>query len=431
MKQIINGIKYWGQLLLLPIYWLSFLFPRDKHIWLFGSTFGKRFADNPRYFYLYVSQHSDRASEQVKACRADWVKAGHAFTEDENCKGIRPIWISHDKEIACFLNENGYEAYYHHSMKGIWYALRGKVYLFDNYSKDISFWLSGGALKFNMWHGVPLKKIQADNVFDKVRHPKNGWEAFKFFPRRLSDEKPSHYVLATSEFMKPIFGSAFQTQNVSTVGYPRIDSFAFDCIENLHTETEQRILNRIQELLEKNADSKMIYYMPTFRNSETEFFDKMDLESFNRFLQENHLIFCTKLHPKSKLRAQFLAIEKGNIVNIDADTDPYVFIPISDVLVTDYSSIYFDYLFAGKPILFFDYDLNTYLQDSREMYFDYEHYTPGVKAGNQAELEQALSNITKGVDEYKEAREDLQKKIYDMTEAYISGDLAKEIQGIL
>lgn len=431
MKQIINGMKYWGQLLLLPIYWLSFLFPRDKHIWLFGSTFGRRFADNPRYFYLYVSQHSDRASEQVKTGRSDWEKAGHAFTEDENCKGIRPIWISHDKGIVSFLSENGYEAYYYHSLKGIWYALRGKVYLFDNYSKDINFWLSGGAVKFNMWHGVPLKMIQADNVFDQVRHPKNAWEAFKAFPRRLSDEKPSHHVLATSEFMKPIFGSAFQTKNVSTAGYPRIDSFAFECIEKLHTETEQHTLERIQELLDKDTENKMIYYMPTFRNSEIEFFDKMDLESFNRFLHENHLIFCTKLHPKSKLKEQFLAIEKGNIVNIDADTDPYVFIPISDVLVTDYSSIYFDYLFAGKPILFFDYDLDTYLKDSREMYFDYEEYTPGVKVENQSELERALLDITKGIDEYKEARKALQKKLYDMTEAYISGDLVKEIQGIL
>lgn len=431
MRQIINRMKYWGQLLLLPIYWLSFLFPRDKHIWLFGSTFGRRFADNPRYFYLYVSQHSDRVSKQVKADIADWKKAGHTVIEDKNCKGIRPIWLSHDKGIVSFLNENGYEAYYHHSVKGIWYALRGKVYLFDNYSKDINFWLSAGAVKFNMWHGVPLKKIQADNVFDQVRHPKNGWEVFKAFPRRLSDEKPSHHVLATSEFMKPIFGSAFRTKNVSTAGYPRIDSFAFECIENLYTEAEQCTLDRIQELLDKDTGNKMIYYMPTFRNSETEFFDKMDLESFNSFLQENHLIFCTKLHPKSKLKEQFLAIEKGNIVNIDADTDPYVFIPISDALVTDYSSIYFDYLFAEKPILFFDYDLESYLKDSREMYFDYEEYTPGIKAGNQVELEQALLDITKGIDKFTEARKALKKKIYDVTEKYISGDLVEEIQEIL
>ncbi len=52
----------------------------------------------------------------------------------------------------------------YHSLKGIWFALRVKVYLFDNYSKDINFWQSVGVMKVNLWHGIPLKKIQHDNV---------------------------------------------------------------------------------------------------------------------------------------------------------------------------------------------------------------------------------------------------------------------------
>lgn len=431
MKQIINGIKYWGQLVFLPIYWLSFLFPRDKRIWLFGSTFGRRFADNPRYLYLYVSQHSDRSSEQVRNSVSEWEAAGHAYVEDEGCKDIRPIWISHDKGIVEFLNQNGYETYYYHSLKGIWYCLRGKMYFFDNYSKDISFWLSGGAVKFNMWHGIPLKKVQADNRFDKVRHPKNRWERFKSFPRRLSDEKPSHYVLTTSEFMKPIFESAFQTKKVSTAGYPRIDGFAHDGIQNLYTDVERKALDKIQALLRQDAKSKMIYYMPTFRDSENEFFDVVDLEQFNWFLEENHYIFCAKLHPKSKLRERFQAMESRNIVNIDADTDPYVFIPVSDMLVTDYSSIYFDYLFTGKPVVFFDYDLETYLKDSREMYFDYEEYTPGIKAENQYELEEALQHVLSGEKAYEVERVRMQKKIYEKVDSAICADLVKEIEGII
>lgn len=403
MKKIIERIRYWGQLLLLPVYWFSFLFPRNKNIWLFGSTFGRRFADNPRYFYLYVSQMDST---------------------------IRPIWISRNKEIVELLNTNGYEAYYNHSLKGMWYCLRGKVYCFDNYSKDISFWLSGGALKFNMWHGIPLKKIQADNVFDKVRHPKNRWEKFKAFPRRLSDEKPSHYVLTTSEYMKPIFESAFRTKKVSTVGYPRIDGFAFAEIQNIYTNAEQRTLKKIQDYLDKNMESSMIYYMPTFRDSEKEFFDVIDLKQFDNFLEENHFLFCTKLHPKSKLRAEFEAIESKNIINIDADTDPYVFIPMSDVLVTDYSSIYFDYLFEKKPIVFFCYDMKRYLKDSRELYFDYNEYTPGVKAATQEELQNALHQVLEE-DVFVEQRKQLQEQVCDETEAAISKDLVKEIKNII
>lgn len=417
MKKITERITYWGQLLLLPVYWFSFLFPRSKNIWLFGSTFGRRFADNPRYFYLYVSQMAKKNDMQDNPCMIDG-------------NPIRPIWISRNKEIVEFLNDKGYESYYKHSLKGIWYCLRGKVYCFDNYSKDISFWLSGGAVKFNMWHGIPLKKIQADNIFDKVRHPESAWEKFKTFPRRLSDEKPSHYVLTTSEFMKPIFSSAFQTKKVSTIGYPRIDGFAFEEIRNIFTQTEQNALDKIKAAMHQSADSKMIYYMPTFRDSETSFFDVIDLQEFNNFLKVNHYVFCTKLHPKSKLRARFETIESENIIIIDADTDPYVFIPVSDMLVTDYSSIYFDYLFANKPIVFFDYDLEQYLKDSREMYFDYEEYTPGVKASTQEEFQQAIQSVLED-DMYATHRKELQEQIYDESKQAISSNLMNEIKGIL
>ena len=123
-KKIINGLKYWGQLLLLPVYWLSFLVPGNKNIWVFGSTFGRRFADNPRYFYLYVSQHSAYQSDKL-AQRVDaWKKEGHEWKANEDCLTIRAVWISHNKEIVSFLQSNGYEAYYYHSLKGIWMALR-------------------------------------------------------------------------------------------------------------------------------------------------------------------------------------------------------------------------------------------------------------------------------------------------------------------
>lgn len=406
MKRITERIRYWGQLLLLPVYGFSFLFPRNRKIWLFGSTFGRRFADNPRYFYLYVNQ-------------------------SEECKDIRAIWISHNKEIVEFLQQNGYEAYYYHSWKGIWYCLRGKVYLFDNYSKDISFWLSGGAVKINMWHGVPLKKIQHDNVFDAFRHPKNGWERFKNYPRNLSDEKPSHYVLATSKFMRPIFASAFQTEHVLTTGYPRVDSFAYDNIENIYTKIEQQLLRKIEQLRQDIQCETIIYYMPTFRDSETKFFDVMDLVSFGAYLQEHHMLFCAKLHPKSKLKKEFEAIQGNNMVCIDADVDPYVFVPLADILVTDYSSIYFDYLFTGKPIVYFDYDLKEYLEDSREMYFGYEEYTVGAKAEDQEQLEHALSNAADNSIENQDKTEVLLRKMYDEVEQPVSGELVREIRQII
>lgn len=389
IHKVADRLKYWGQLLLLPIYWLSFLVPRNKRIWLFGSTFGRRFADNPRYFYLYVNQHK----EELK---------------------IRPIWISHDETVVGMLNDEGYEAYMYHSLKGIWFALRGKIYLFDNYSKDINFWQSGGAVKINLWHGIPLKKIQHDNIFDKFRHPRNIWEKIKNFPRNISDEKSNHYVLTTSHNLRQIFSSAFKTNNVLVAGYPRNEVLISNEIQNVYSYEEKKDRERILEFLNEEIGSKnkrMIFYMPTFRQSEKLFFENFDINDFQVFLKENNFLFCIKLHPKSKLNKQFEDIQKQNIMVINKDADPYVFLKMADVLITDYSSIYFDYLLLDRPIIFFDYDLKEYLSDSREMYFDYEAFTPGEKVQNYTKMKDAILNAINSGEEYNKRYLQCRKKI--------------------
>jgi len=407
-------IKYWGQLLLLPIYWCGRLFPRKKEIWLFGSTFGRRFADNPRYFYLYCRQHSEKS-------------------------GIRPVWISHRERIVRLLRENGYEAYQYHSLKGILLALQGKVYLYDNYSKDINFWQSGGGVKVNMWHGIPLKKIQADNKHDKFRHPKNFWEKWKNFPRNLSDEKPSDWVLTTSESLKSIFSSAFRTKKVFLCGYPRTDYLISDEIDNLLLPEEQREVDAVKEFLGRTeGKAKIVYYMPTFRDSEKRFFDVMELERFQKFLSGENILFCVKLHPKSKLRKEFAGVTEegfGNVLIIDADSDPYVLLKMTDVLVTDYSSVYFDFLLLDRPIVFFDYDREEYVTQSRELYFDYDEMTPGEKAKDMEELMEALRNACHPEEEYEKnyvaKRKWVREMMFDAPTEMASPKLVEEIQEVL
>lgn len=384
--KIINGLKYWGQLLLLPVYWLSFLVPRDKHIWIFGSTFGRRFADNPKYFYLYMSQH-------------------HSDT-------IRSVWVSHDKRVVATLKKNGYEAFYYHSLKGIWLALRARVYIFDNYSKDINFWQSGRALKVNLWHGVGNKCINYDNVHDEVRHPKNLWERFKYFPRRLSDEKPNHYVLATSPTMCDIFARAFRVSrdHVIEAGYPRNDYILGADIKNIFSDEEQKALLRIQAW--RKGGGKISLYMPTFRESEKRFMNVMNLKKFNEFLRANDLLFVTKLHPKSKIRKAFLEINYSNILNLDADMDPYIFLRETDVLVTDYSSIYSDFMLLKRPVVAFWYDYAEYLGETRDAYFDFEEYMPEEKAFTMDELMDKIVKVLQ-VDIAEEKRNASREKIFE------------------
>lgn len=398
MKRLIREIKYWGQIFLLPVYGLSYLFPRSKKIWVFGSTFGKRFADNPKYFYLYTSQ---KHSEQIKS-----------------------IWISKSREIVRLLKKNKAKGYYLYSMQGIWYSLRAKVYFYDNYSKDICFPLSGGAIKINLWHGIPLKKIQKDNRFDFVRNPRSRLESFRWLLRRVSDEKNTDYILATSKFMRPYFSSAFRTQRVICCGYPRNDLLQSDNISNIYSDVE---LSLDRALREQKGDRKIVFYMPTFRDSETKFFEVISLQRMNKFLHQAKILLIVKLHTKSKLHKEFLKIVGNNIIVMDAMADIYPALKQADLLITDYSSIYFDFLLTGKPVIFFPYDIEDYLRDSREFYFDYDTFTPGKKVFTQEQLEQTLITI----DSNKTEADKILNLVFDEPGKATSEDLFHKIVEIV
>lgn len=403
MSKLWKKIKYWAQLFLIPVYWLSFLMPRSSKIWVVGSTFGNRWADNARYFYLYLCQHQSR--------------------------NVKAVWITRKKEIAEFLQSKGYTAYYVRSLKGIWYCLRAKVYVYDNYTKDICYWTSGGAVHINLWHGSGNKKINYDNKFDYLRHPRNRREKWNNYLISMTNEKPQDYVLATSPMMQKIFMSAFQLQedHVLINGYPRNDMIIGNLLKNVNTETEQKVLLQMQAY--KEQGKRILVYMPTFRASESKFFDVMDLERFNDFLQKENLVFYMKMHPKSKVKALFEKISYSNMINIDADVDPYTFLGKVDLLVTDYSSIYSDYLLLDRPSVLFPFDFEEYSNDTRECYFSYEEYMPEIKTYTMSELMEAIVKVL-AKDEGTEGRQKLRERIFTLEDGRSSEYLYQKIQGL-
>lgn len=394
-KNAKERICYWAQLLLLPIYGLSFITPRDKNIWLFGSTFGRRFTDNPRYLYMYVN-HFSKVKFGKKSGTGS--RTG-AATLEEKLAGIRPIWISHNKEVIKDLNDAGFEAYYYHSLKGIFYALRAGFYIFDNYSKDINFWQSGGATKVNLWHGCGNKPSNAKNPFDKVRHPKNLWEKFKTFPRRISDEKPSHYILEVDagngnaaifrvDASHIIHGGGFPRNDamLSAANQTEKRNYFFEYV----TELEKNLIEKLSEL---SKDHKIIAYLPTFSKSEDMLFKVIDLEKINAYFKEHHYIFVAKPHPKSKIKAEFEKLNCSNIINVPSDVDVYAFIPYADMLVTDYSSIYTDYLLLDRPVVAFQFDREIYEKNSRGFSVNQDVFMPERVAKTGDELVVAITDV--------------------------------------
>jgi len=328
-----------------PLYFFSFFFKRDKNIWVFGAH-QNRFCENSKALYQYTSQ---------------------------NDKIIKAIWITGDKKLIQKLHSKKLLSYYKWSIKGLYYSLKAKYYFYNVYSDDINYYTSGGAILVNLWHGIPLKKIEFDvrkGPLQKIFNSKYSF-IYKFFKPYLF--RNPNYVLSTSKKVSKIFSSALRVplENCLELGYPRTDLF-YDKYLTIDKE-------------------KTIIYMPTWRSEKTQFIDEAikDFTKLNILLETKKIKLLIKLHPNDSWSQENLS----NIEFIDSQVDIYDLLPLSEYLITDYSSIY----------------------------FDYDTYTPGKKVYNFEELLEVLNSIESL--EYNKERKKIKKDFF----IYEDGSASKRV----
>jgi len=337
--------------------------PEVVGVWFLG---GRRFADNAKALFLYsVAQHGSP---------------------------IRAVWISYNPLVVKALRAEGLPAYHGRSLQGIWLQLRAGVYVFDCFGMDLGFWCSRGAVKVNLWHGLPLKKIQRD-IDTPSHHIYQGFHGPLW--RRLLNrlrapwlyERPD-LVIATAPVIQQIFASAFglPLDQVPIIGYPRVDILTAQDYQP--SALDGAICREVSRL--KQQGRRIVAYLPTFRDSSrTKREIPLDWATLDAFLARQDAVLLLKLHSEDSARLPALG-QYRNILLVDHHVDVYPLLRSVDVLITDYSSVWFDYLILDRPILFYAYDLEDYLKHSRSMYFDYEEVTPGPKVRTFQDLLTAL-----------------------------------------
>lgn len=345
-----------------PFYWFSGFVPRNNKIWVFGS-FGV-FNDNSRYLYQYILNNPKN--------------------------NIRSIWISDNKKSVKEASKFG-EAYYLYSFKGLFYSLIAKVYVFSSYITNISFFTSRNAVKVNLWHGIPLKKIE----FDITTPPLNkSFRDANILSRILRPHTHVKYdfVLSPSKFVSDYsFKSAFRVndENILIAQYPRVTY-----LENMD---KQSYRSKFKEF------DRVFLYAPTWRDDGRDFIKEsgLDFDKLNEICSNNNSVLLLKLHSATSLN---IDLSKFNYIKlIENNIDPMSLLAISDCLISDYSSIYFDYLVLDKPIIHFCFDLEKYLM-SREMYFNFNDVVAGIMVSDVNHLYDELEKISNGIDNGKELR---------------------------
>ena len=175
------------------------------------------------------------------------------------------------------------------------------------------------------------------------------------------------YLITSSENIEKYYSEAFQIDKskIKPLGLPRADYY----FEN-HDNSD------LKYALAKNK--KIVLYAPTFRDNpkDNNVFNFLDLEKFNKELGDEYVLVL-RLHPKIKKFFKGEIEASQNYIDCTDFKNEQELLLISDILITDYSSIMIEFSLLDKPIIFFTYDYDTYNTKDRSFYFDFKKNVPG------------------------------------------------------
>lgn len=379
-------------LLMLPVYGLSRILPKDNNLWVFGAWFGDKYGDNPRFLFEYTNQYS---------------------------QDIRPVWLSRNRKVIKTVRQLGYEAYYTYSIRGILYSAISGVCVVNQWMRDVNEFVPSPII-INLWHGVSLKKIGYDILTDTNAIPYRNLrkEVLKMiFPFKRYTED-ARLMIACSEEDRGTFSTAFgmSMENIKITGYPRNDSFFTDYN---YTELTREFV---------------VLYAPTHRKEGKTNIAQILVEvlcELDEYLKTNAACLDIKLHYCHEKEIKFIngMVAGGEIERIrvlddsDIGGDIYNVLGKYDILVTDYSSIYFDYLLTDRPVIFFPFDYEEYVAYDRDLYYDYDLVTPGPKCKTWDEVCEWITRFKEDPSLYKDER----AKMKDKFHVYKDGNSSKRV----
>jgi len=362
------ALKFFG----FCFYQLISFFPRRKNVWLLRSHVG--FSDNAKYL-LY----------QIK----------------EKHPEICPIWMGKTNEEISRAKTLGFKAFHpSKSLRGIFYCLNSKVYICTENISDINVYLSGGAYFVNLWHGLGAKKMKWSNPKFYINnwHLHSEGEMRKSFAFKIDSfsqlfRKPDCMVAPSEAQIRDFYIPTFDLNHNFFIkaNYPRNQVLLMSEEERLSfiQKYEDKSLPFISKIKQFN---KAFIYMPTYRNDGHDFIQSSGIqwEKLNEVVASLDAVFIVKLHPFTRIDLNSLKT-LSNVILFPPLIDVYTILPYIDCLITDYSSIYCDFLLLNKEVLLFPFDYDHYVKNNSEL-ADYEKLYPGSKVYTFEDLLKTIKN---------------------------------------
>lgn len=336
--------------------------PINKNTFVFESFNGRGYSDNPKYLYEYLYR---------------------TFPE------YQYYWVVNDLDTdipgpATKVKRLSKEYYDVYARSEYWIS---NTRLPNNLKKRT------GQTYIQTWHGTPLKKLVLD--MENVKLPNTTTLEYKL--KFLKESERWDYLISPNDYSTEIFSRCFNVpkSKILTTGYPRNEML-------LKRKDDKIYCDNIKNKLNISEDNKVILYAPTWRDSEYStdgnysFNLQFDIDAFLKKTDKNTVLL---------LRLHYLIAEKielpdhPRIKNVSAYDDIADLYLISDLLITDYSSVFFDFSILNRPIIFFSYDLDLYRDELRGFYLDYYTQLPGPICKTNEEI---IYNINKLLADFHE-----------------------------
>ena len=351
---------------------LSLVIPKKKgRIVVIGRERGT-FSDNAKHFFLFLQENSASV--------------------------FSAVFLSANRKTILQLRHHSLPCLFYPSPRGLYWLLTAEFIIMDSAE-----WISGGKFQITLgsrliqlWHGVPLKEIELPLHQRRLQRLSFLYRLVLQAQKKIIGRYPDYYaIVSTSKFFtQKVFSSAFRARHFVEYGYPRNDAILKaqgDSRRNspLWINCDLQALQMIDNARSNNL--RIILYAPTFRsNLSSPFSDNiLSLQALNNFAEDHKILLVMKLHPL--MAKQFHTDNLSHIVHYAPECDIYPALSLIDCLVTDYSSVYFDYLLLDRPIIFFPYDFDHYIADERKLLFDYIDMAPGQLCKTRIDLQSALS----------------------------------------
>lgn len=365
--------------------------PIRKKTIVFESFLGKQYSDNPKALYLYIKRHYP---------------------------DYRLYW-SVDRRKARNFDKKKLTVFPRFGLKWLLIMPRAEYWITNS---RLPLWVPKpkGTTYVQTWHGTPLKRLATD--IKEIHMP--GTNTAKYKKNFLKEVKRWDYLISPNAYSTEIFKNAFQFQGkVIESGYPRNDI--------LLNENDKKTVRKLKKSANLPLDKKIILYAPTWRDNQFyrvgkyKFDLKLDLNKLKETLEGDYVIIL-RFH---YLVAEHLDLSKyeGFAIDFSQYEDINELYLMSDILITDYSSTFFDFANLKRPILFFVHDLEEYRDKVRGFYFNLEESAPGPLAKTTEQLITQLKEMEKNQFQMSENFDAFHRKYCYLEDGYATERVKKTL----